>query len=290
MAETKEAVRGPVRLDVRKLSPALGAEIRGVDLSKPLDDATFAAIYAAWLENLVVVFPGQTLTERQQVEFAERLGEPVGQRSKERHDDRSGRDRRVMLISNIRENGVPIGLLPDGELMFHTDSVYLERPLKGAMLYAEEIPSSGGETMFVNMHMAYDALPDAMKARLAPLTAVNVFDYETQVKTGRLDRSKVKNHVHPAVRTHPETGKKALFVNRLMTEEFVGLPEAESDALLAELCDHAEQPQFVYSHKWTVGDLLLWDNRCTMHARTDFPPGERRLMRRVGLEGDVPFY
>ena len=275
-------------LDIRPLGPALGAEVTGLDLSRPLDDAVFEAVYAAWLEHLVLVFPGQRLTERQQVRFAERFGEPVGSRSMTRFDEREERDNRVMLISNIRENGVPIGLLPDGELMFHTDSVHLERPLKGAMLFAEEIPSSGGNTMFASMYRAYDALPEKTKAQLEGLRAVNVFDYETQVKTGRLDRSKVKHHIHPAVRTHPETGRKALYVNRLMTEEIEGLSEAESDALLRELFDHAERPEFVYEHRWRLGDLVMWDNRCTMHARTDFPPGERRMMRRVGLEGDIP--
>ncbi|MEX2454353.1 MAG: TauD/TfdA family dioxygenase [Rhodospirillaceae bacterium] len=289
MASRQERPGDAAGLNVRRLSPALGAEMRGVDLDRPLDDAVFARIHAAWLEHLVLVFPGQTLSERRQVEFAERLGTPVGQRSKERSDARTDSDMRVMLISNIRENGEPIGLLPDGELMFHTDSVYLERPLKGAMLYAEEIPSRGGNTLFVNMHMAYDALSPGMKALLEGLRAVHVFDYETQVKTGRLDRSGARNHVHPVVRTHPETGRRALYVNRLMTEEIVGMPEAESDALLGELFDHAERPEFIYSHTWRVGDLVLWDNRCTMHARTDFPANERRLMRRVGLEGDVPF-
>ncbi len=278
-----------VSLDIRPLSPALGAEVRGLDLSQPLSDQVFEKLYSAWLDHLVLVFPGQRLTERQQVRFAERFGEPVGSRSKERVDERDERDSRVMLISNVRENGIPIGLLPDGELMFHTDSVYLERPLKGAMLYAEEIPSVGGDTLFVNLYHAYDALSDEKKARLDGLRAVNVFDYETQVKTGRLDRSKVKHHAHPAVRVHPETGRRALYVNRLMTEEIEGLDPGDSDRLLAELFDHAERREFVYVHRWRLGDLVMWDNRCTMHARTDFPPGERRLMRRVGLEGDVPF-
>ena len=275
--------------DIRPFPAALGAEVHGVDLSEPLAAPVVEALYAAWLDRLVLVFPGQTLTERQQVRFAEMFGMPVGQRSKERTDSRDGNDMRVMLISNIRENGAPIGLLPDGELMFHTDSVYLERPLKGALLYAEEIPDTGGNTMFVNMYAAYEALAPELKTRIDGLTAVNVFDYETQVKTGRLDRSKVKNHDQPVVRTHPETGRRALYVNRLMTEEIVGLSPADSDALLARLFDHAEQPAFIYEHVWRLGDLVMWDNRCTMHARTDFPADQRRLLRRVGLEGDVPF-
>ena len=276
-------------LDIRPLAPALGAEIRGVNLSEPLDDDTIAAIRAAWLDHLVLVFPDQHLTEKQQVRFAEYLGEPVGSRSMERTDDRAESDTRVMLITNIRDKGKPIGVLPDGELQFHTDSVYLEKPLMGAMLFGEEIPSEGGHTLFVNMYTAYETLPDETKARLDGKRAVNVFDYAVQVKSGKLDRDKVKQAVHPAVRTHPETGRKALYVNRLMTEEFVDMAPDESEALLHELYAHAEQRRFIYEHVWKKGDLLMWDNRCTMHARTDFPAGETRLLRRVGLEGDVPF-
>ena len=184
---------------------------------------------------------------------------------------------------NISE---PIGVLPDGELMFHTDSVYLEKPLMGATLYGERITSEGGHTLFVNMYMAYDTLPAATKARLAGLTAVNVFDYATQVRTTRFDRSKVKHAIHPVVRTHPETGRKALYVNRLMTEEICDLPEGESAAVLAELYDHAEQRDFIYEHVWQQGDFIMWDNRCLMHARTDFPRDQRRLMRRVTIDDE----
>lgn len=193
-----------------------------------------------------------------------------------------------MLISNIRQNGEPIGLLPDGELMFHSDSVFLEKPLMGAMLYAEEIPSTGGNTLFANMYDAYDSLTDELKTRLTGLQAVHVFDYETQVKSGRFDRSSAPHATHPAIRTHPETGRKALYVNRLMTEELVGLPRAENDDLLQRLYRHAEDSTHVYEHIWQVNDLVMWDNRCTQHARTDFPTGERRLLRRVGIEGDRP--
>lgn len=194
-----------------------------------------------------------------------------------------------MLISNVREDGEPIGLLPDGELMFHSDSVFLEKPLMGAILYAEEIPSTGGNTLFANMYDAYDSLPGDIKERVNGLQAVNVFDYETQVKSGRFDRSTAPHATHPAVRTHPETGRKALYVNRLMTEELEGIPASENDDLLQQLFRYAEDRRHVYEHVWQVDDLVMWDNRCTQHARTDFPAGERRLLRRVGIEGDRPF-
>lgn len=265
---------------------ALGAEIRDIDLSAPIDSETFAAFRAAWLDHLVLVFRGQDITEEDQIRFAGNFGETVGARSKDRTD---GGDRRLMIISNIRENGEPVGLLPDGELMFHSDSVFLDKPLMGAMLYAEEIPSTGGNTMFANMYDAFDSLPDTVQNRLTGLQAVNVFDYETQVRTGRFDRAKSPHATHPAVRTHPETGRRALYVNRLMTEEFVGLDAAESDTLLETALSHAENMDHVYEHVWQTGDLVMWDNRCTQHARRNFPGNERRLLRRIGLEGDVPY-
>ncbi len=271
---------------IHPLAPALGAEIRGIDLREPLDADTIAALRAAWLDHLVLVFRDQPINEDDQIRFAACFGETIGARDKQRGD---GGDRRLMLISNIRENGEAIGALPDGELMFHSDSVYLEKPLTGAMLYGEEVPSTGGNTLFASMYAAYDALPAELRTRIAPLRAMNIFDYQTQVRTGRFDRSKSPHAVHPAVRTHPETGRKALYVNRLMTEELVGLDAAESDALLARLFEYAENPAHVYEHVWQVGDLLMWDNRCTQHARTDFPPSERRLLRRIGIEGDLPY-
>tara|TARA_R110000868_G_scaffold11116_10_gene54521 strand:+ start:13276 stop:14106 length:831 start_codon:yes stop_codon:yes gene_type:complete len=271
---------------IHPLAPALGAEIRGLDLRRPLDPATIDRLRSAWLEHLVLVFRDQPISEDDQIRFAACFGETIGARDKQRGD---GGDRRLMLISNIRENGEAIGALPDGELMFHSDSVYLEKPLMGAMLYGEEVPSTGGNTLFANMYAAYDALPEDIRTRIAPLRAMNIFDYQTQVRSGRFDRSKSPQAVHPAVRTHPETGRKSLYVNRLMTEELVGLDEADSDALLATLFDYAEDPAHIYAHEWRAGDLLMWDNRCTQHARTDFPSSERRLLRRIGIEGDVPY-
>lgn len=268
-------------LDVKPLSTALGAEIVGLDLAAPLDGATIAALRAALLDNLVLVFRGQAMEERDQVRFASCFGKPVGSRSAQRRDDG---DPRVMLIGNVRENGEPIGALPDGELMFHSDSTFLERPLMGATLYGCEIPSTGGDTLFANMYLAYESLPDDVRTRIDPLRALHCYDYFTQVRTGAFDRKTLPHATHPAVRAHPETGRRALYVNRLMTEELVGLPARESAALLDVCFAHAERPEHVYRHVWREGDLVLWDNRCTQHARTDFPAHERRLLRRVGID------
>lgn len=272
-----------------RLSPAIGAEITGLDLRYPLRQESVSALREAWLEYQVLLFRDQALTEEQQIRFAEYFGPPVGGRNKAKEVQRQAHDPRIMLISNIRRGGKIIGSLPDGELQFHSDSAFLNHPLMGTLLYGVTLPSTGGNTLFANTYMSHDALSEGRKKTLATLKAINVYDYATQVRTGRLDRTKSPHAIHPVLRTHPETGRKAIYVNRLMTEEFVDFPEIEGDTLLTELFDLIERPEFVYEHIWRKDDLLLWDNRCTQHARTDFPATETRLLRRVGLEGDAPY-
>jgi taurine dioxygenase len=265
------------------LTPHIGAAVTGLDLSQPIGDAAVAALRQAWLDHHVLVFRDQKLTEDGQVRFARHFGEPVGSRSMKQANPH------VMLISNIREDGQLIGQLPDGELQFHTDSVFLEKPLKGAILHAIEVPSTGGNTMFTSTRAAYDALPRDEQRRLSGLSALNAFDYETQVRTGRFNTSKGPHWTHPVIRTHPESGRKGIFVNRLMTQYIVGVPAKESDMVLARLWEICERREFMYEHVWQSGDVLMWDNRCTQHARADFPPDQRRLLRRVGLQGDKPY-
>jgi taurine dioxygenase len=174
-------------------------------------------------------------------------------------------------------------------MQFHTDQCYIERPAKASMLYAIEVPSVGGNTLFANAYMAYETLPDEVKRRIDGRKAINAYDYaNASVKRGTKLGDGVPHYSHPVVRTHPATGRKALYVNRLMTLAIEGLPEAESDELLNFLFDHQEQRQFIYEHVWRVGDILMWDNRCTLHARTDFSSAERRLMRRVTMLGEKP--
>src|SRR4029079_5287915 len=157
------------------------------------------------------------------------------------------------------------------------------------MLYAIEIPSVGGNTLFANAYLAYELLPDDIKRRIAGRKALNAYDYDTAATIRKTDvPAGAPSFAHPVVRTHPATGRKALYVNRLMTRRIEGLPAAESEELLNLLFDHQEQPQFIYEHVWRVGDILMWDNRCTLHARTDFSAGERRLMRRGGPLGRKP--
>jgi taurine dioxygenase len=272
-------------LQCRPLSAALGAEIVGVDLRRPLDDQTFEQVLAAWHQHLVILLRNQELTEEDQVGFAERFGPPAIIHTKEYIRTHPA----VMLISNIREDGKPIGALPDGEMQFHTDQCHQERPAMASMLYAIEVPSVGGNTLFANGYKAYETLPAEIKQRIEGRKALNAYDYHTAaMKRGTRLAQGVPFHIHPVVRTHPATGRTALYVNRLMTARIEEMPESESDELLQLLFDHQERREFICEHVWRPGDLLMWDNRCTLHARTDFCPGERRLLRRVTILGEKP--
>lgn len=278
-------------LDVRPLSAAIGVEIRGVDLASPLDDATFAAIREAWEDNCVALFRGQRLDQDAQIRFAEHFG-PLAQihnatRATDLHPA-------ILLISNIRENGVLIGELPDGEMLFHSDQCYVERPAMATMLYAIEIPAHGGNTCFGNAFRAYETLPDDLKTRLEGRLAVQAYDYDgskggSPRLRGEPLKPDVRQYAHPIFRTHPPTGRRALYVNRMQTQHIVGMDPEESNAVLEMLFDHMERPDFVYEHVWTPGDLIVWDNRSCVHARTDFAPTERRLLRRVTVLGEKPY-
>jgi len=272
-------------IGIQALSPALGAQIIGVDLREEIDDVCARQMLDAWHQHLVILLRNQKLTEDDQVRFAERFGPPAKIHTPQFLQKHPA----VMLISNIREDGKPIGALPDGEMQFHTDQCHQELPAKASMLYAIEVPSKGGNTLFANAYMAYETLPDDIKRRLEGRRALNAYDYDSAATIrGAEVPEGAPSYWHPAVRTHPATGRKALYVNRLMTRKIEGLPPQESEELLNFLFDHQEQPQFIYEHVWRVGDILMWDNRCTLHARTDFSPDERRLMRRVTILGEKP--
>ncbi|MGH6984802.1 MAG: TauD/TfdA dioxygenase family protein [Stellaceae bacterium] len=280
-----EAPRRAGPLQTRPLSPALGIEMVDIDLSQPIDDATFAKILRCWHDNIVILFRDQNLSEADQVRFAERFGALALSHTKRYTTDNPA----VMLISNIRENGRQIGALPDGEMQFHSDQCYQEKPAMASMLYAIEVPSIGGDTLFANAYMAYETLSDDIKRRLDGLKALHAYDYDNaSMKRGTQIKEGVPYFAHPLVRTHPATGRKALYVNRLMTIAIEGLPEDESAELLIFLFAHQENPAFIYEHVWRVNDLLMWDNRCALHARTDFSNDERRLMRRVTVLGERP--
>ena len=275
----------PPPLSTRPVSPALGLEVLGVDLRKPIGKALAAQLEDVWHQGLVILLRDQNLTEEDEVRFAECFGTLA----KTLNVHHTGKHPATMLISNIRKDGKPIGALPDGEMQFHTDQCYVERPAKASMLYAIEVPSVGGNTLFANAYAAYETLPDEVKRRIDGKKAINAYDYDNaSVKRGTRLGEGVPQYSHPVVRTHPATGRKALYVNRLMTIAIEGMDRDESDELLNFLFEHQEQPRFVYEHIWRVGDILMWDNRCTLHARTDFSSAERRLMRRVTILGEKP--
>jgi taurine dioxygenase len=196
----------------------------------------------------------------------------------------------IMLISNIRENGEPIGALPDGEMMFHHDMIHKEVPSKATLLFSVEIPSHGGNTLFASGYAAYDTLDPAIRDRLEGKRALHHYNYGSTQRGDERGVEAFNECAHPVFRTHEDTGRKAVYVNRLMTVKIIDMDPAEGDALLGALFDHAERPEFVYSHSWRKGDLLLWDNRCSSHARTDFPSAERRLMLRTTVEGTTRPY
>lgn len=279
VAQTTSPVATPFA--ITPLAAGIGVEIHGIDCAGDIPDAVFAQILDAWHDNCVALFRHQDLNEQQESDFAARFGR-LG-KVMHKHNGGSGVPG-VMYISNIRENGELIGSLPDGEMFFHHDQCYVENPAIATMLYAMEIPSSGGNTLFANLFKAYETLPAATKARLEGLKAMNVYDYAANpTKRGAVIKEDTPHFAHPVVRTHPANGRKALYVNRLMTDHIVGMDSQESDELLNYLFDHSEQAQFIYEHVWTPGDLLIWDNRSCAHARTDFSDRERRLMRRVAI-------
>jgi taurine dioxygenase len=269
---------------VRPLSAALGAEILGVDLRDPIDEILKQNLLDAWHRHLVILLRDQALDEDAQVRFAETFGTLAKTTSGRAF---SAKHPSIMLVSNIREDGKPIGALPDGEMHFHTDQCHQAMPAKATLLYAIEVPSQGGNTLFANAYAAYETLPEDIRQRIAGRRALNAYTADTTLRSANYDDAK-SSYWHPVVRTHPATGRKALYVNRLMTREIEGLPRTESDAILQRLFDHQEQPKFVYEHVWRPCDILMWDNRCTLHARTDFSAGERRLLRRVTVLGEKP--
>jgi taurine dioxygenase len=278
-------------ITITPMSPACGAEISGVDLTRELSPATVRAIKDAWGKHLVLVFRGQSITQEQQLRFASYFGE-LGDRKKapdalrSRTEGSAQDNQKILLVSNIKVDGQPIGAFGEGEFWFHIDSGYTPRPYKYTFLHALELPSTGGNTMFSNMYKAYEAVPAELKAKLKGKKALHIHEYKRSEKADLSDISQIPHYFHPVFITHPDTGRKTLFVDRLMTARIEGVSAQESDAILEQLYDLGERREFIFEHEWRLGDFLMWDNRCTIHARTDFPKEERRLLRRCTVEGE----
>ncbi len=281
------------RIALEPVSGNLGAIIKGVDLAK-LDDETFAEIHQAWLEYSVIFFREQKLSPLQQIDFAKRFGEIHF------HPYMRGLDDHPEILEIIKEPGDDYTF----GAVWHTDQMFNPEPAKATMLYAHEVPKSGGDTQFSNQYLAYETLSDPMKAVLENLKTFNVGDgFRRGVgKVNRKDRyasnptmqAKIREpgnlpteSVHPLVRTHPETGRKSIYIGS-HTQNLYGFNESEADTLIDFLRDHSTRPEFTCRFRWEVGSLALWDNRCVQHqALADY--NERRRMHRITIAGDTPF-
>ncbi|SEM18764.1 taurine dioxygenase [Pseudoxanthomonas sp. GM95] len=272
----------------------LGAEVIGLDLSQPVDTATFKRIHQAHLDHHVLVFRDVSITPAQQVDFSRRFG-PL-QIHVLRKFQLAGTPE-VLVVSNIKENGEPIGLGDAGHY-WHSDLSYKDKPSLGSLLHAQELPKEGGDTLFANQHLAFETLPDelrrAIDGRLAEHSYLAKYEELRARSPWRpaLTQAQIDEVVpvqHPIVRTHPETGRRALFVSEHFTTGVVGLPKDESDALLAELFALSTRDSLVYRHQWQANDMVFWDNRSVMHLAAGTPDHERRKLYRTTIEGDVPF-
>ena len=271
-------------VEVHRIAGALGAEIAGVDIAGPLDDEVVLEIRQAFLDHLVIFFPNQALTPQQQLAFARRFGEPM------EYPQLKGLQECPLITPVIKEAHERVNF--GG--VWHSDTTYLARPPMASMLYAVEIPPFGGDTLFANQYLAYERLSDGLKEVLARLTGVNT-STKAEVSKTREDRLreagaelKALTGKHPVVRTHPETGRKALYINTGHTARFDGCTEEESAPLLDYLFQHQVKPEFTCRFRWERGSLAFWDNRCTQHNPVNDYHGYRRVMHRVTLAGDTP--
>ena len=284
MTLTARVQTGSGAMEIEPLPYALGAYVCGVDLRR-LTAATFAAIREAWLEHLVIVIRGQQLTDDDLMAFSARFGvlddvPPVSKGQKPRYN------RHVSVVSNIVENGVPIGALGDDEVIWHSDTSYRECPPSASVLYGLEIPPAGGNTGFSNMYLALETLPAELRDRIDTLTVKNDTTYNAggQLREGYMPVSDVRacpGATHPIVRTHPDTRRNSLYLGRRRNAYIHGLEILESEALLDTLWAHATQDFLAWHHAWQPGDVAVWDNRCVMHHRDPFEASARRVMHRA---------
>ena len=276
-------------MKIAPISDAGGAIVSGIDLRRDLAPQDATAIRNAFLEYGVVVIREQDLNTEDQIRFCNAMGGTAtrGKPADQRADDAdSAYDGAVHVVTNLTEDGKPLGSFGDGEVWFHHDGSFKEIPYAATVLYGMAVTSTGGETVFANMYMAYDRLSEATKKRIDGLDGLNVYDYAS---TGRVDLeqdiSNINHWVHPLVIRHPDTGRRALYVSPLITARIEGLSKTESDMLLEELFRYQEDDEIIFEHKWNAGDLVMMDNRSITHARRDFPAGEPRMLRRTMVEG-----
>lgn len=275
---------------VTRLDAPLGAVIEGIDAGRPLSPQEQGELLAAWQRHLVLVLRGQSLSDPQLLAFSRLFGEldppgpnPYGEPFLKAFPE-------INVISNVVENGRPIGNLGAGEAVWHADMTYIDQPPKAGILYSLEIPKEGGDTWFADMYAAYEALPARLKAAVEGLRCVHDASHNSagMLRKGYKPISDVRETPgarHPLVRTNPRTGRRCLFLGRRPNAWVVGMEVAASDRLLDELWAHASRPEFTMIHKWRLGDLLIWDNLSVLHRRDEFDPNSRRIMHRTQVKG-----
>ena len=287
--------------EVSPIAAALGAEIRGVNLAA-LDAQGFAQIHRCLLDHLLVLIRGQVLSPADIVTLVRRFGTPVTSSNLHQRGLEERTANQIMnlppeitVVTNLRENGKPIGILGDGEVVWHSDFSFKERPTAARMLYAVEVPSIalGGRTTFLNCYAAYDTLSGDLKRRIAGKTVkqANIVDTAMKLRPGASldeDIRTAPGPSHPLISTHPETGANLLFLGRRHGAYVNGLELEESEALLDALWRHATDPRFAYTHEWAAGDIVIWDNRATLHRREPFDASSRRVLYAAQVEGHRP--
>lgn len=285
-------------MQVIPVDAALGAIITDLDISRPLDAETVTQLRDAWFEHIVLVFHNQRLTDPQLLDFTRHFGELEFPPSRLlNYSQGSGQPddipAEINVISNVVENGRKIGQLGNAEAKWHTDTPFVERPPAGSVLHALEIPPTGGNTSFMNMYAVLDALPADLRAKIegrrckhdVSHTSDGVLRHDYEESANAME---CPGPSHPMIRTHPESGRQALYLGKRAWAYIEGLPLEESEAVLDDLWAVATRPEFVYEHVWNVGDVLMWDNRCAMHRREEFDGNQRRIMHRSQLRGSVP--
>lgn len=280
----------PASFDIEINPGALGAEIRGLDLAT-IDDAGFADLLAAWHEHLVLVVHDQDVSDAAFLDFSARFGElylaPITVTGKPYIPELP----HLAVISNVVENGQAIGGLGNSELIWHTDMSYADDPPVASLLYSLEVPETGGDTWFCNMYRAYEALPDDLKARIASLSCKHDSSHNSAGETrkgfedGFASRDDIPGATHPLVCAHPATGRPVLYLGRRENAYIPDLAEEAGDRLLDELWSYTTKPENTWRHHWHAGDVVMWDNRCTMHRRDDFSADTRRIMHRSQVHG-----
>lgn len=270
-------------LKTRPLSSGFGAEVSGIDLSKDISAMDQMVIRELWAKHQLLLFRGQLLGEADLVRTSRYIGDLE---IHIRREYLSEENPEILLVSNIKKDGRPVGILSDTEVGWHYDQIYLPRPAVGSMLMAVKLPATGGQTSFADMTAAFEALPDDVKSKIDGAKAVQsyeAFNAQFSVATNKTQKKLSPDIEQPLVRTHPISGRKALYICPGMTTQIVGMNANESTDMLDYLFDWSVRPEFVYTHNWQMGDVLLWDNASTMHRREPFDGNDERLMKRTTI-------